>query len=764
MLNKIVKIIAILLISILFLNMSANTIFAAIEVNLNKAYIEKIGKADYHLKYYKEDKDKYTYVICSIVGYYDENDNFNPTYCMNKNLVGAEEESYYVKVNNLLKNDKVWRVIKNGYPFKSAEELGLSDEYDAFAVTKFAVYCILGQSKLEYFKAEEDDDEAVAMLEALKNLVKIGENGTEKQNENPIKLQKVGELKEEEKYYSQEYKLASTSDFSNYEISRVTGLPSGGFVSDINGNKSNRFKKGNNFKVMIPKEKMTEDYEVKLTAKAECKSYVVLEGKTTVSNTQNYVVTAGEFATATTEETLNIKVNKASIVLNKVQEDTDIPVPDVKFGLYKDKKLVQEKTTDKNGKIKFENLYPGKYILKEIEANEDYILDTTEHELELKYKEEKEITVSNKLKPGQVKVIKVDSENNEIKIEGVKFQVLDKDGKVLEEITTDEKGEAITQKYSLKQYEEIYLKEIETDSNYVLNDEITEVKLEANRVKNIQIENEKIKGKIKIIKTSKDDNIITGQKAGSLLEGVKFEIYNSKNKLVEKLTTDKNGVAISKDLEKGDYKIKEIETNKYYYLNEKNINVTIEKDKEVVSVSITNESQNPNIDIEKSGTEKAEIGGKIEYDISVRNTGNTKLDNFIMQDIFPSNSIKVTSIKTGTYNQDIKYNIYYKTNMSTDYVLLMEDLNSKENYEINFEKELAENEFLTEIKFDFGTVEKGFNSNENPHVTGKVKENVKSEEIITNTANVFGEFEGYKVTDTSKWKTFCFKLLPKTGF
>ena len=140
MLNKIVKIIAILLISILFLNMSANTIFAAIEVNLNKAYIEKIGKADYHLKYYKEDKDKYTYVICSIVGYYDENhlkyykedkdkytyvicsivgyydenDNFNPTYCMNKNLVGAEEESYYVKVNNLLKNDKVWRVIKNG--------------------------------------------------------------------------------------------------------------------------------------------------------------------------------------------------------------------------------------------------------------------------------------------------------------------------------------------------------------------------------------------------------------------------------------------------------------------------------------------------------------------------------------------------------------------------------------------------------------------------------------------------------------------------
>ena len=88
----------------------------------------------------------------------------------------------------------------------------------------------------------------------------------------------------------------------------------------MNGNKSSKFKKGNNFKVMIPKEKMTEDYGVKLTAKAECKSYVVLEGKTTVSNTQNYVVTAGEFATATTEEVLNIKVNKASIVFKKKQQ------------------------------------------------------------------------------------------------------------------------------------------------------------------------------------------------------------------------------------------------------------------------------------------------------------------------------------------------------------------------------------------------------------------------------------------------------------
>ena len=54
-------------------------------------------------------------------------------------------------------------------------------------------------------------------------------------------------------------------------------------------------------------------------------------------------------------------------------------------------------------------------------------------------------------------------------------------------------------------------------------------------------ENEKIKGKIKIVKTSKDYNKMTKAKAGSAIEGVKFEIYNSEDKLIETLVTNKNG-------------------------------------------------------------------------------------------------------------------------------------------------------------------------------------------------------------------------------
>ena len=45
----------------------------------------------------------------------------------------------------------------------------------------------------------------------------------------------------------------------------------------------------------------------------------------------------------------------------------------VKFELKsEDEEYVKAKITDSNGMICFENLFPGKYILKEIETIEDY--------------------------------------------------------------------------------------------------------------------------------------------------------------------------------------------------------------------------------------------------------------------------------------------------------------------------------------------------------------------------------------------------------
>lgn len=74
---------------------------------------------------------------------HNTNGVFYPAYCMNRDLNGAETSPYTVNISEILSNDAIWRVVKNGYPYKSAAEMGLYSDYDAYVVTKMAIYCIL---------------------------------------------------------------------------------------------------------------------------------------------------------------------------------------------------------------------------------------------------------------------------------------------------------------------------------------------------------------------------------------------------------------------------------------------------------------------------------------------------------------------------------------------------------------------------------------------------------------------------------------------
>ena len=49
------------------------------------------------------------------------------------------------------------------------------------------------------------------------------------------------------------------------------------------------------------------------------------------------------------------------------------------------------------------------------------------------------------------------------------------------------------------------------------------------------------------------------------------------------------------------------------------------------------------------------------------------LDNFTWIDYLPKENVKISKLATGTYTQDLNYNVYYKTNKS-DYKLLKENL------------------------------------------------------------------------------------------
>ncbi len=140
--------------------------------------------------------------------------------------------------------------------------------------------------------------------------------------------------------------------------------------------------------------------------------------------------------------------------------------------------------------------------------------------------------IENELKKGQVKIIKVDEDDNEVKLQGVEFEVLDEKGNILEKIITDEKGKALTKKYPIRDFEKLTLREVKTLEEYVLNDNPITIKLTADKVTDVTIKNKKIKGKVEITKVDKKDN-------SKFLEGAKFGLYDENNNLIETLITDK---------------------------------------------------------------------------------------------------------------------------------------------------------------------------------------------------------------------------------
>ena len=572
------KIIIIFAITILLFNVGINC-FA---LELQSADLVQIGSAEQHLQYFREDRGYSTPLVCSIVGYYNENGTFFPTYCMNKELPGAETTEYTVNVNSLINNDAVWRVVKNGWPYKTAAEMGLGSDFDAYAVTKFAVYCVLGESNLSYYSAVPGDATGEQMLNVLNNLVNIGFNGTETKSMGTMNVSKVNGFLKADGFYYQDYKVSSTVNMSQFIIS-FSNLPEGTYVADIYNNPKNTFSNGEIFRILVPTNELNSDLNGNINIQGKCETYPVFYGEAPAGY-QNYVVTYSSFGDENISTDLKISTNTGSLKVIKVDDETVVPIEGVSFSLRsEDGSFEIQGITDSNGVLTFNNLFQGKYILTETATGENYILDEIkENMININYNETTEITIGNKIKRGKIKVIKTDSDTGQA-LSGVEFNIIDSStGEVVETLVTDENGEA--ESMDLRVDKDYILREVKTLEEYNLNDEEIYFNVSEDEVLKINVGNLIKKGKVKIVKTDSD--------TGQALSGVEFNIIDSStNEVIEKLVTDENGEVESMDLRVDkDYILQEVKTLENYILNEEEIHFNVTED-EILEIEVKNKKQ-----------------------------------------------------------------------------------------------------------------------------------------------------------------------------
>ncbi|MGN1310154.1 MAG: thioester domain-containing protein, partial [Clostridia bacterium] len=227
--TKIKKIIGGLLLIVVLITTFQNTIYA---VSMNqRVLIDNYGNCDYTLQYKRSD-GVWSYVTCVFAGY-SENGKVYPAYCVNKGLDGVgEKDAYNVDLTKLMDDYRLWRVAINGYPYKTPSEMGVENEYDAFLATKQAIYSILYNTDVEsYYRG--GNARGVKVYNAIKNMVNEGRNGTYTPQDANVTINKVGGLKEETNYYSQEYSVSSRVSMSTYTIINTLNMPSGAYIADL---------------------------------------------------------------------------------------------------------------------------------------------------------------------------------------------------------------------------------------------------------------------------------------------------------------------------------------------------------------------------------------------------------------------------------------------------------------------------------------------------------------------------------------------------
>ena len=462
--------------------------------------------------------------------------------------------------------------------------------------------------------------------------------------------------------------------------------------------------------------------------------------------------------------------------IRKIIKGTNKPLSGCVFRVAKvNGEIIGKYTTNSAGLATVSGLEDGVYVVTELSCPEGYRLDSTPQNVIVKSGELATVEFQNE-KLASIRIKKIDAVTKK-GIYGVRFLVKDEANNLIGEYSTDQDGYIELRDILTDGKSEIKLKveEIAAAQGYVLDSTVRTLRIRRGETTELVVENTPVLGQIQVVKKSSQDNPVTNQLKGSLLQGAVFEVENAETgRIVDTITSDSRGIAASNPLPLGRYFVREIKAPQFYQLNTQKLEVKLKVEGDVVRIEMYNDAANIKTSIKKTGNYTVDAGDNMRYDITnVANQSNVPLDNFFWHDRIPTNAVRVGTITTGTYNARVWYKITYKTNKN-GYRVLADNLLSTSRYSFKVDSgslKLAIGEYVTDIRYEFGTVPAGFRMTEKATVYVYVPPYMANGYNITNRVDCGGSYQGEWDSSTSAWVTkihrapiYTKPTLPKTGY
>ncbi|MEK4677873.1 MULTISPECIES: thioester domain-containing protein [Bacillus] len=466
-------------------------------------------------------------------------------------------------------DDIVYRVLLNGYPQKSPEELGVSTWQQAHYSTQLALWNALGQINTAELQFKD-----AAVEKATKAIIHATDQSQDTQDVymNVVPTDKKEAQLNGEYFETTTYAVQTNAKKGTFVV-QMNNEPEGTRVVTEQGEAKETFQLGEKFRIQVPKSSKSSELSLKVVSNLTNYNAVVYKGTSTIQDATVLLERSTE--QVSTDLQVYWKANGGLKVM-KIDENKK-PLPGAVFEVFNsNQQIMGTITANDKGIAELGNLELGTYIVKEAKAPVGYVLDQNPKTFEVKTGEVAVIEMKNEQIKGNVQLLKVDQDGKK-KLEGAVFILADAKGNLIHEYTTDKEG--LIKVDNLK-YGEYQFIEKSSPVGYMLVKEPISFSIKENGKKiELIAKNTQIKGSLEITKVNVADE-------NNKLPGAEFTIYDEQGKEVVKGTTNEQGIAKFEKIPVGKYTYKETLAPEGFLINEETFSFGIKADGEIIKHTV----------------------------------------------------------------------------------------------------------------------------------------------------------------------------------
>ena len=433
--------------------------------------------------------------------------------------------------------------------------------------------------------------------------------------------------------------------------------------------------------------------------------------------------------------------------------------------------LIGDYTTGVGGRINV-TLEPGTYVVYQTYVIDGYVKNEETWNVVIKANVGTTLEVQNE-QESRIRVHVIDSETKK-GIYNVEMEIQDAYNNYVGRFVTDNNGYVYLDEVLAAGRYKVTL--LTVPSGYEKDTVPKTITVEIGRTTVLTWRLTGVKGQIRILTYSADDNLMMNIRKNTKISGAAYEIRNAAGKLIRTVQCDGNGNTYTGALEIGTYYVQQIVAPTGFMLNGQRLTLNVTNSNRDITIEVYNQSANYNMTVNTNGSAVGYAGMQVKYYFTnIRSSSTTAMNNFCLHIKVPAEALLAGTFYTGTWNFSANYSIQYKTNLR-NYQLLATGLNSKSQYSYDLSRialGLGSDEYVTDIRVVFANVPAGFHEAMAPTLYCTVKTTIPTGYQYTMRAEISGQAAGSWYTGASQHTGMTVNnlnfyplpgTLPKTGY